>query len=216
MEYKEVVKNRFAARAFLPNQIRLSDLKDIILEAERTPTWMNAQERKIFLATGNTTRMIRSEYMDRAEKGVIGISDFTVVHRTEWSGAAQKNMDHFEKEMEDYLGEELETFVKAQDTLFQAPALLFLVLPKDASKWAVLDMGAFEEAIILGAASRGIDSLVAYSIIKYPDIIRKHFPISEKEDIVMGIALGYADKEAKINQFRSRRVPLSDILFTAE
>ena len=86
------------------------------------------------------------------------------------------------------------------------------MLPKDAPKWAILDLGAFEEAIIMGAADRGIDSIVAYSIIKYPDIIRRHFPITEEKDIVMGIALGYEDQEAKINQYRSKRVSLDSFL----
>ena len=38
----------------MPNQVKESELIDIIVEAERTPSWMNAQERKLFLVTGNT------------------------------------------------------------------------------------------------------------------------------------------------------------------
>ena len=187
-------------------------MEDVIAEAQRAPSWMDAQEREVLLASGNVAKMIRNEYMERAKNGVIGISDFTVVHRTEWSDHAQRNMDQFEHGIEEFLGDEVEVFVNAQDTLFNAPAFVFLVLPKDAPKWAILDLGAFEEAIILGAADRGIDSIVAYSIIKYPDIIRKYFPISDNKDIVMGIALGYEDKEAKINQYRSKRVPLGSFL----
>lgn len=51
-------------------------------------------------------------------------------------------------------------------------------------------------------------------IRKYPDIIRKHFPVTEEKDIVMGIALGYEDKEARINLYRSKRVSLDSFLMT--
>ena len=212
MEYREVIRKRHASRLFTPQQVRVSELEDVITEAQRAPSWMDAQEREVLLATGSVAKMIRNEYMERAKNGVIGISDFTVVHRTEWSDQAQRNMDQFERNIEEFLGDEVRLFVDVQDYLFNAPAFIFLVLPKDASKWAILDLGAFEEAIIMGAADRGIDSIVAYSIIKYPDIIRKHFPISDNKDIVMGIALGYEDKEAKINQYRSKREPLGSFL----
>ena len=66
MEYKEVVKNRFAARSFLPNQVRLSDLKDIILEAERTPSWMNAQKRKILFTAEQGGADYGKRYLHRS------------------------------------------------------------------------------------------------------------------------------------------------------
>lgn len=106
----------------------------------------------------------------------------------------------------------MKDFLLAQDNLFYAPSLIFLTLPKDASKWAILDAGAFEEAILLSAANKGIDSIVAYSIIKYPDMIRKYLPIPDNEDSVIGIALGDKEEAATINRIHSKRIGVSDIL----
>jgi len=58
---------------------------------------------------------------------------------------------------------------------------------------------------------RGVDSMAAYEIVKYPEAIRRFLPIPQDEAIVMGIALGYAD-ERKINGFRSDREPLENVL----
>lgn len=213
MEFSEVLAGRHATRQFARQQVRKDELREIVREARQAPSWMNAQEGKVYIAVGDTAKAIRREYEERAAKGVIGISDFTVVHRTEWSADAQKNMDCFEKNVEKHLGDTLKDFVSAQDNLFHAPALLFLTLPKNASKWAVLDLGALEQTVLLCAANRGVASIVAYSIIKYPDIIRRHLPIPEDEDIAMGIGLGYEDGDAPINAFRSKRVPLDRILY---
>lgn len=212
MEYKENIRNRHSTRAFLDQQVRIKDIEEILQDARKAPTWLNAQERKIYVAAGNTAKTIRKEYYERAKNDMIGISDFTAVHRTEWSEVAQKNMADHVKRYEEFLGDENEKFLRSQDILFNAPAFVYLALPKDAPKWAILDLGAFEEEILMGATDRGIASIVAYAIIKYPDIIRKHLPIPDNEDIVIGIGLGYEDGNDKINQYRSTRRSLSDIL----
>lgn len=92
MNFDEVLKNRHATRFFTRQQIKLQDIKEIISDAQKAPSWLNAQERKIFVATGETAKIIRKEFQERAEKNLIGVSDFTAVHRNEWSESAQKNM----------------------------------------------------------------------------------------------------------------------------
>lgn len=62
------------------------------------------------------------------------------------------------------------------------------------------------------ATARGLDTILAYAFVKYPDIIRKHLPIPENEDIAIGIGIGYAKEDAKINQYRSGRNPLTEIM----
>ena len=213
MNFDEVLKNRHATRFFTRQQIKLQEIKEIISDAQKAPSWLNAQERKIFVATGETAKIIRKEFQERAEKNLIGISDFTAVHRNEWSESAQKNMKNFSVEIEKFLGENFSEYVNSQDNLFNAPTLIYLVLPKNPSRWAIMDIGAFAQTILLSAASRGIDSIISYAIVKYPDVIRKHFPISENEEISIGIGLGYEDKEKLINKFRTNRVPLEEIFF---
>lgn len=71
--------------------------------------------------------------------------------------------------------------------------------------------GAFSMSLMLAAAEKNIDSIPAYELIKYPEILRQNLPISDDESIIAGIALGYAS-DAKINNFRSSRLDLDDIL----
>lgn len=212
MEFVEVINQRHSTRKFLSKSIRSEDLESIIEEASRTPTWLNSQEHKIYIAKGKIAEMIRREYQNQAAKGLIGVSDFSVVHRNEWSNQAQKNMKQFSTDMEDLLGEQFGDFVKAQDDLFNAPILIFLTLPKNSNKWAIMDLGAFAYGILLSASNRGIGSIVAYAIAKYPDIIRKYLEIPKDEDIATGIAIGFEDESHRINEFKSRRMRVDEIL----
>ena len=92
--------------------------------------------------------------------------------------------------------------------------MAFLTLPKDAATWSKSDLGAYE--MIMCAANRGVDSIVAQTFVKFPDIIRKHLPISEDEDIIIGLGLGYEDEEDKINRFRSSRKSLTTTFMLKE
>ena len=56
----------------------------------------------------------------------------------------------------------------------------------------------------------GLDSIPAYMSIMYPDVLRKYLKISDKEDIVIGIALGYEEK-CQLNDYRSVKLTLDEV-----
>jgi len=64
--------------------------------------------------------------------------------------------------------------------LFNAPTIVYLTLPKGAIQYSILDLGALEMSILLSAKSHGVDSLIAYESIKYPDVLRKFCKIPDK------------------------------------
>ena len=66
-------------------------------------------------------------------------------------------------------------------------------------------------SIMLSAKDKGIDSIAAYEAIKYPDIIRKYIKVPENEDIIIGIALGYEDKENNLSKIRSVKHTLEEV-----
>ena len=103
-----------------------------------------------------------------------------------------------------------------QDELYNAPTFIFLTLTKIASSYSVLDMGAFEMSLILSATAHGLDTIVSYASVKYPEILRKYLPISDDENIIIGIGLGYRAKDEKINEFRSTRVPINQFVIMKE
>ena len=75
--------------------------------------------------------------------------------------------------------------------------------------YSVLDLGGIEMSIMLAAKDHGVDSIPAYTTIMYPDVLRKYLKISEKEDIVIGVALGYEEK-CPLNDMRSEKLTLEE------
>ena len=80
--------------------------------------------------------------------------------------------------------------------LFNAQAMVYLTANKGHKEYSVLDLGGIEISIMLAAKDHGVDSIPAYTTIMYPDVLRKYMKISDKEDIVIGVALGYEEKRS--------------------
>lgn len=66
------------------------------------------------------------------------------------------------QELQSYLGDQMPQMSAAQAHLFNAAALVYLVLPQGATDWSVYDLGAFGQTL-----------MPAYEIIRYPDAVRK-------------------------------------------
>lgn len=205
MNFKDVLNNRKSVREFKKESVGKEIIAEIIMEAGRAPSWVNAQEWKVFVATGNTLDNIRNEYIKLSNDGIKGYADFDVTHRTSWSEQAQKNMKEFiEYANSMNVGSRWD---ELENSFFNAPAVLFLCVPRDANKWAVLDLGGFEQTLLLAATSRGLGSIPAYNLVKYPDVIRKYIDISDEYDIAVGVAVGYV-ADTQINKIQSSRMTL--------
>lgn len=212
MEFKEAVNYRQSIRYFTNQQIAPDDLKEIVQLAQRTPSWANSQPWQVYIATGQTLEKIKNHHLAAAQQGVSGNSDFPVAHRTQWGQQAQKNMVKWEQDLQTYLGDQMPQMSAAQAHLFNAAALVYLVLPQGATDWSVYDLGAFIQTLMLAAAEKKIDSMPAYEIVRYPDAVRDLMDIPADQQVAMGIALGYRDPAYQINGFRTKRTTESTIL----
>ncbi len=204
MEFKKILEKRKSIRVFSEKKVSKEDIREIVADAQTTPSWVNSQPCKVFVATGDVLEKIRNEYIEMAKSGVRGNPDFEVRMNEEWQEFPRKNMEMAPEYS--LIGGII------QDGIFNAPAIVVLTIPKDSTKWSVLDLGGFAQTLVLSAGNKGIDSIHAYAVIKRPDIIRKYMNIPEDFDIATGIALGYKVEGDPVNELKTERLPLDEIL----
>lgn len=209
MTFTDALKQRRSIRDFKDEGVATETIQAIVADAQMAPSWANTQPWKVYVATGETMTAIRHQHLKQAQEGVKGYSDLPTKSRKDWGQISLDNMAAWL----DQVGSDpkMENFKEANAQLWQAPAMAYITLPKTAPVWSVYDAGAFAQTLMLAAASRGLDTMVAYENVRYPDEIRDNLPISDDEIIVAGIALGYRS-EADINHFESDRSQLDDIL----
>jgi nitroreductase len=90
--------------------------------------------------------------------------------------------------------------------LFSAPSLLLFCVDRGIPReYAMLDTGAIVQTVCLLAHARRLGSCILAASVRYPALIREIIPIPETWAIIIGVAVGYPDGEAPINQFKRER-----------
>ena len=209
--FKELMKERHSARDFQSKEIPEDTLKAIITASLNSPSWCNSQPWNIYVVTGKPLEEIKKDWISKNEQKIKGYADIKPVHRTEFSERCQKNMEEELKLIEEKTKDlELKTFWRKNIECFNAPAIVYLTVNKGHSEWSIYDIGGFGMALLLAAKDLGVDSVVAYELVKYPDILRKYVKIPDTEDIVVGIALGY-ESDHTVNTFRAKKSTIEEV-----
>ena len=204
--FKELMKERHSCRKFQSKPIPEEVLKEIISISLGAPSWWNSQPWNIYVASGKTMEEIRKEWISKYENKIKANSDIPSGHRTDFSERSQFTMAKFSKQWDEFPKKDAD---ECNPHIFNAPTMVYLTLPKGHTQYSMLDLGGLEMCIMLAAKANGVDSIPAFSAIMYPDVLRKYLKISDKEDIVIGVALGYEEK-CKINEHRSVKMTLEE------
>ena len=211
MEFKKAVEERKSVRDYTDKPVAIEDLRDIVQTAGRAASWCNAQPWKVYAVQGEKLARIRTEWAKRLAAEAPTSMDFEGVHREEMTETAAANMGGFFATVAPYI----EANTMAPQVFYGAPVVLILTVPKNASQYAMYDLGAFAQQLMLAAQDKGISSLVAAMFVSYPDVLRSELPIPEDEAVAIGISLGYAS-DAETNSISTSRMPLDDYLIVCE
>ena len=198
------MKERHSARDFLQKEIPEETVKEIIKIALNSPSWCNSQPWNVYVVSGKPLEEIKKEWISKNEQKIKGYADLQPVHRTEFME------EEFKLIKETTNDPELTAFWRKNIECFNASVIVYLTLHKGHSKWSCYDLGSFGMSLMLAAKDFGVDSVVAYELAKYPDVLRKHAKIPENEDICVGIALGYENDDG-VNKFRAKKNTIDDV-----
>lgn len=212
MEFKDILTREHATRKFTDQRVSEKTVRKVIEEAQRTPSLLNSQPWRIYVAEGEVAKTIRKEHEEKTLANEEPHEEFDSLLNVEWDTFPSKNMATMSETLDYFLRGEADDFDQAQLKLFNAPVIVFLTIPKQSPAWSIFDLGGFSQTLMLAANNRGLSTIPAHAFVKYPEVIRKYLDIPEDETIGIGIGLGYPNKKATINNYKSKRVPLDEIL----
>jgi len=93
---------------------------------------------------------------------------------------------------------------------FGAPVGLVFTIERRLERGSWLDYGMFLQTLMLAARAKGLHTCPEASIANYPDVVRRELGVTDEWIVVCGMALGYADSDAKINAFQPPRIGLDE------
>lgn len=198
---------RHSTRNFSDKQVDSVLLKQIVQEAQKAPSWENSQPYHVFIASGETAKRIHAAHQEKVAAGQKSWTE--VVPPKEWTKNASDNIADWQKRAGE--SKQSDEFGELNGQLFNAPAIVYITIKKDASSYVAYDAGALGYGILLAAKEHGLGTIPAYAFVRYPEEIHQEFSIPDDESIFMGIGVGYPDADP-INDFQVPRDKTDDIL----
>lgn len=211
-----LINERLSVRAFQDKPVTPETLKAVFDLAVRAPSWKNAQGYRVVAVTGERKKKLAEELTAEAKKG-----ELDRPHIPYDKGAPpeiKKRMFNLGMDFYAHLGidrkdkEAREAQMLENFKGFGAPMLVFFYIPEKLAAWTILDLGIFLGHFALVAGQHGLGTCFQATMAAYPDIVAKYSNPPEGHKLMVGLSLGYPDKSAKINQFKTSRLGSEELL----
>jgi len=110
-------------------------------------------------------------------------------------------------------GSTVDTFVnEGSCNFYGAPAAIIICIDDCFSARQMVDVGTAVGYLVLAAQASGLATCPIGLITDYAEEIKELLNIAENKRVVIGVALGYADRENPMSQFRSSRADINELV----
>ena len=206
MNVFSAMTNRQSARAYLPKTVARADIEDLLKYAGMAPSAINLQPWEYVIVYGEEKdRLVQQLKRAHAERNIScgpGTENPLPDIFKNRSRRASQAMAPKVAEM----GLKFNQFVEEGSCSFYgAPIAIIVTLDRLFPKIRYLDVGLSVSYLLLAAQAKGLATCPIGLVTAYGDEIAGALDISDNKEIVLGIALGYADTQSPINCFKTER-----------
>lgn len=210
MNIIDALHRRKSTRAFLAKPVDQDKIVRILEAARYAPSGTNAQPWQVAVVTGKKKDQLTQAMESAFRSSGLGAMDYHY-YPTEWHepfkgrriicGAqlySALNIERHDK------ARRLEQWV-ANYRAFDAPVILFFFLDPVMQKGSFLDYGMFIQSVMLAALEEGLATCSQAALGQYPALVKELLGYPPETTLLCGMALGYEDKEAPVNSYRTKR-----------
>lgn len=214
MDIINAINSRFSVRSFKPDPVPREALEELLTVSLRSPSWANTQTWEFSVVGGDVMKDLRETLAARAFAQDERAAD---IPYPEWTGKYKERRSRNGHRLYEFMGIDREDVEKQLNwfvgmyRFFDAPNAIYIYAEKGVSNWTIFNCGLMAQTISLTALSFGLGSIMLAAGVSYPDTVRQKLDIPESKQIVIALAIGYPDNAAKVNKFRTDRVPLSEV-----
>src|ERR1700742_769317 len=211
---EELLKERYSVRAFLPQEVPRETIEHVLTTAQRTASWCNSQPWQVLIASGEAKERFRKAIYAEASSGAPENGDFSFpreylgvyLERRRESGFQLYNtLGIVRGDKAAYAKQMLENY-----NFFGAPHVAIIHSAEALGIYGAVDCGAYVGNFMLAAQALGLGTIPQAALARQSGLIRRHFGLGDNRRVVCGISFGYADREHKINSYRTSRASIAD------
>ncbi|MBL1147134.1 MAG: nitroreductase [Pseudomonadota bacterium] len=210
MSIAKTLEARKSTRAFLDKAVPRAVIEKILKSARHAPSGTNTQPWKVAVVSGEKRRALSDKIVAAFQSGQPPQMDYHY-YPQDWTEPYKTRRKECGLQLYQTLSITREDKERQKEQwlanyrAFEAPSVLFFFMDPVLEKGSFVDMGMFLQSVMLMAVEEGLATCPQASLGEYPDIVRAELGYGD-EVLICGMALGYEDKEAVINSYRTPRL----------
>jgi nitroreductase len=211
------IQTRHSMRAFLPTEVPRVVIEDILRVASRAPSGTNTQPWQVHVLTGaakaRLSERIQAVYDDPEELATHG-EEYAYYPR-EWVSPFIDRRRKVGWDLYGLLGIAKGDKARMHDqhgrnyVFFDAPVGLIFTIDRVMQQGSWLDYGMFLQNIMIAARGRGLHTCPQAAFTQFHRVIAQELALRPEQQLVCGMALGYADPAAVENSLITEREPVA-------
>lgn len=212
----QALESRITVRRFLDTPVPDEVLKRLLTKALRSPSGGNLQPWKLHVLRGSALRALVDDGLERSSKGQIEHPTYE---------AYPKNLWEPQRSWRYKLGEDMYALLNLSREdkagriqwllenmkFFHAPVGIIITGHTRLGMPQHLDIGLFLQSLMLLAREEGLHTASQGFWRHWPDLLAQHLNISENEEVLVGLSLGYGDCHMAVNNLYSDRADLNEL-----
>ena len=209
----DLAHDRRSVRAYLSTPVSDALLHEVLTHARLAPSGANLQPGSLVQVRGEAREGLCVDLALAWRDGKQELEDYSyfphpMPHtlRRRQVAAAQALYGALGVARDDRAGRDAQ--FERNFRFFDAPVALVVTMDHGFGSGGYMDLGMALYGLMLAAQAQGLSTCAIGALASYPSLIRQRLGLDASSQIVCGIALGYADPDAPVNQTRTTRCEL--------
>ncbi|MBT2325395.1 nitroreductase [Variovorax paradoxus] len=204
----QVLRSRRSVRAYKPDPVPQDLVLEILQAAASAPSNSNTQPWRAHVLTGAPMKALGDALVAAFQNGNFPPpahfpDPLPQVFCTRQDDFAVRYYASLGIERKDMAARASQT--QRNFSFFGAPVGLIFSIDARLSAHSWLDLGLFVQNVMIAAKARGIDTCPQVSFARFHTVIASHLQMPVEEVTACGMAMGFADASAAVNQMQMPR-----------
>ncbi len=210
MNVSEAIKQRHSVRQFLEKAVSQEQVSQLLDIASHAPSGANTQPWQVAVLTGDRKQALAQQIVNAFETGKTETADYDY-YPTAWQEPYLGRRRACGLQLYQSLNIERgdKTAQKAQWAAnyraFDAPVMMLFWMEGVMQTGSFMDFGMFLQSLMIASVEAGLATCPQAALAEYPQIIKSALNIPDDAILLCGMALGYEDTTAPVNQYRTAR-----------
>jgi nitroreductase len=213
MNVHDALAARKSVRAFLDNPLSRDAVSRVLDSARNSPSGVNTQPWQVAVVMGEKKEALQKMIEDAFNRGEKPQMDYQY-YPLKWSEPYKTRRFQCGLQLYATLGIKREEKERRKEQwianyrAFDAPVMLYFFMDSGMETGSYMDYGMFLQSVMLAAVQEGLATCPQAALGEYPKIVKDVLGYPEDSVLICGMALGYEDTAAKVNDYRTTREPV--------